>query len=129
MTTTETSTETPIQTSAVETTIEDYFTMWNEPDRAKRLEVIARAWAPGARYVDPLSVVAGHDGIADMVEGVRVQFPGATLQRTTDVDTHHNVVKFGWSATGPDGDVLVGGTDVGVLTDDGRLSAVAGFFS
>jgi hypothetical protein len=64
-----------------------------------------------------------------MVDGVRAQFPGATLQRTSDIDAHHNVAKFGWSATGADGAVIVAGTDVCVLADDGRLTAIAGFFS
>ncbi len=117
------------ESASIETTVDDYIVAWNEPDRAKRLEVIARAVAPGSRYVDPLSDVTGHDEIADMVDGVRAQFPGATLRRTTDVDAHHNVVMFGWNVTGPDGEVLVGGTDVGVLAEDGRLSAIAGFFS
>lgn len=126
MTTTET---TSIETASTETMIDTYFAMWNEPDRAKRLEVIAEAWAPDSHYVDPLSDVTGHDGLADMVDNVRTQFPGATLQRTTDIDAHHNVVKFGWNATGSDGEVIVAGTDVGVLAETGRLTAIAGFFT
>lgn len=122
MTTTETSTN-------LDQTIDTYFAMWNEADRTKRLAVIAEAWADDAHYVDPLSDVTGHDGLADMVDAVRAQFPGATLQRTTDLDAHHNIVKFGWSATGPDGALIVAGTDVAIVAPDGRLSALAGFFS
>ena len=121
MTTTET-----IPTEAV---IDTYFAMWNEPDRAKRLELIAEAWTAEGHYVDPLSDVSGPDGLADMVDGVRAQFPGATLQRTGDIDAHHNVLRFPWSATGADGAVIVEGIDVCVLADDGRLSALAGFFN
>ena len=119
MTTTETTTDTVIDT---------YFAMWNEPDRAKRLAVIAETWTPECHYVDPLSDVNGYDGLADMVDGVRAQFPGATLQRTGDIDAHHNVLRFPWNATGPDGAVIVAGIDVCVLADDGRLTALAGFF-
>src|SRR4051812_49271803 len=117
---------TTTESTTIDTTIDTYFAMWNEPDRAKRLELIAQAWTPDGHYVDPLSDVTGPDGLADMVDGVRTQFPGATLQRTSDIDAHHNVVKFAWSATGPDGAVIVAGTDVAVLAD-GRLSALAGF--
>lgn len=120
-----TTTEAP----ATDRIIDTYFAMWNEPDRVKRLEVIAQAWAPTGHYVDPLSDVTGYEGLADMVDGVRAQFPGATLQRTSDLDAHHDVVKFSWNATGTDGAVIVGGTDVCVLADDGRLAAIAGFFS
>ena len=120
---------TTTETTSIDATIDTYFAMWNEPDRAKRLEVIARAWVPEARYVDPLSDATGNEAIADMVEGVRAQFTGATLQRTSDIDMHHNVAKFGWSATGEDGAVILAGTDVAVIGDDGRLTALAGFFS
>jgi hypothetical protein len=120
MTTTET-----IPTEAV---IDTYFAMWNEPDRAQRLKLIADAWVTDARYVDPLNDVSGHDGLADMVDAVRAQFPGATLQRTGELDAHHDLVRFPWNATGADGAVIVQGIDVVVLAPDGKLSALAGFF-
>lgn len=108
--------------------VDTYFAMWNEPDRAARLEVIAEAWTPECHYVDPVADVTGYDGLADMVDGVRAQFEGATLNRTGDIDAHHNVLRFPWSMTGTDGAVIVAGVDVCVLADDGRLQALAGFF-
>ena len=129
MTTTENATiQTTPSPQRVAQAIDTYFAMWNEADRATRLERIAEAWTADGHYVDPLSDVTGPDGLADMVDGVRTQFPGATLQRTSDIDAHHNVVRFGWSATGADGAVIITGTDVGVVADDGRLAAIAGFF-
>jgi hypothetical protein len=119
MTTTETT---------LDAVVDSYFAMWNEPDRTARLETIAHAWVPECHYVDPMSDVTGYEGIADMVDGVRAQFPGATLQRTGDIDAHHNVLRFPWSATGADGGVIVAGIDVCVLAEDGRLQALAGFF-
>lgn len=119
---------TTTDTGTIETTIDTYFAMWNEPDRAKRLEVIAQAWTADAHYVDPLSDVSGHDGLADMVEGVRDHYPGATLERTGPIDAHHNVVRFPWRAIAADGTEIVAGLDVAVLADDGRLQALAGFF-
>jgi hypothetical protein len=119
---------TTTETTATEAIIDSYFAMWNEADRGTRLEWIAEAWAPECHYVDPLSDVTGYDGLADMVEGVRAQFVGATLQRTGDIDAHHNVLRFPWNATGTDGAVIVNGIDVCVLGDDGRLQALAGFF-
>ncbi|HVM53945.1 MAG TPA: nuclear transport factor 2 family protein [Acidimicrobiales bacterium] len=119
---------TTTETTPIPTIIDTYFAMWNEADRDARLDLIARAWAPECHYVDPLSDVEGHEALADMVDGVRAQFPGATLQRTGDIDTHHNVLRFPWNAVGPDGTVIVEGIDVGMLADDGRLQAIAGFF-
>lgn len=108
--------------------VDSCFAMWNEADRTARLAHIAAAWAPECHYVDPLNDVTGYDALADMVEGVRAQFPGATLQRTGDIDAHHNVLRFPWSATGTDGAVIVAGIDVCVLAEDGRIQALAGFF-
>jgi hypothetical protein len=119
---------TTTETTTIEQTIDTYFAMWNEADRAKRLERIAEAWVADGHYVDPLSDVTGHEALADMVEGVRSQYPGATLQRTSDIDAHHNVARFGWSATGADGADIVDGIDVCVIAGDGKLQALAGFF-
>ena len=72
--------------------------------------------------------MTGHAGIVEMMEGVHAQFVGASLQRTGDIDAHHDLARFPWSATGADGAVIVAGLDVVVLADDGRISALAGFF-
>jgi ketosteroid isomerase-like protein len=119
---------TTTETTATTQLIDTYAAMWNEADRAKRLDLIAQVWADECHYVDPLSDVTGHEGLADMVEAVRAQFPGATIQRTGDIDQHHDVLRFPWSATGPDGALILNGLDVAVVAPDGRLSAIAGFF-
>ena len=119
---------TTTETTTTDQTIDTYFTAWNEPDRDARVALVAQAFTADGHYVDPLSDVAGTDGIADMMEGVRAQFPGATLQRTGDIDAHHNLLRFPWSATGADGAVIVVGIDVCVMADDGRVQALAGFF-
>ena len=90
MTTTET---TSTETTPTETTIGTYFAMWNEPDRAKRLEVIARAWAPELHYVDPLSDVTGHGGLADMVDTVRARIAGRGARHAQGAQTRHGDVQ------------------------------------
>jgi len=116
------------RTTTIETVVDEYFAMWNAEDRAERLEHAAKAWVADCHYVDPLSDVRGYDGLADMVEGVRGQYPGASLRRTSDIDAHHNVARFAWEAAAADGTTIVAGIDVVVLADDGRLQALAGFF-
>lgn len=117
-----------ITQNTTQSTIDTYFAMWNEPDRSKRLDVIAQAWTPDCRYVDPLSDVTGYEGLADMVEGVRSQYPGAKLELTGDVDAHHDVVRFPWRAFAEDGTDIVAGIDVAVIAEDGRFRSLAGFF-
>src|SRR4051794_4145347 len=108
--------------------VDTYFAAWNEPDRTARLALAAQVFTDDAHYVDPLSDVTGHDALVDMVDTVRGQFPGATLERTGEIDAHHNLLRFPWHAVGDDGSVIVAGLDVAVLAPDGRLTAVAGFF-
>ena len=119
---------TTTEITQLETTIDTYFAAWNEADRARRVELVGQSFSTDGHYVDPLSDVTGHDGIADMMEGVRAQFVGATLQRTGDIDAHHHLARFPWSATGADGAEIVAGIDVVVLGADGRIDALAGFF-
>jgi hypothetical protein len=119
---------TTTETTSLATVIDTYFAAWNEADASKRLDLVAASFADEAHYVDPLSDVTGHAGVVEMMEGVRAQFVGASLQRTGDIDPHHNLARFPWSATGADGAVIVAGIDVVVLADDGRISALAGFF-
>ena len=56
------------------------------------------------------------------------QFPGHHFQRTTEVDAHHQVLRYGWRLVSPQGAPVVEGIDVADLDVDGRLSRVVGFF-
>ena len=113
--------------SDVSTTVDTYFDMWNETDPDKRAELIEQAWSAGARYVDPVLEAEGHQGLSEMVAGVHAQFPGQRFERTSGIDTHHDLVRFAWQLGGPDG-VTVAGIDVGELDGDGRLRRITGFF-
>ena len=119
---------TTTESTSLDTVIDSYFGAWNEADGSARLELIAQSFTADAHYVDPMSDVTGHAAISEMMEGVRAQFVGATLQRTGDIDAHHHLARFPWSATGADGAVIVAGIDVVVLAEDGRVQALAGFF-
>jgi hypothetical protein len=101
--------------------------MWNEHDQDRRAELIREAWAEEGRYVDPLIEAEGHGQLHAMVDAVHSQYPGQAFRRTSAVDAHHEVVRFAWELAGPDG-VTVAGLDVGVLGDDRRFIAIAGFF-
>jgi SnoaL-like domain len=112
----------------VTTTVDRYIDMWNETDPARRAELIERTWVDDAHYVDPMLQADGHDGLSAMVAGVHEQFPGHRFRRTSAVDEHHGLVRFGWELADPDGAVTVAGIDVGIVADDGRLTRIAGFF-
>ena len=113
--------------SDVTKTVDTYLAMWNETDPSKRAKTIRTAWTDDGHYVDPLMESKGHEGLSAMVDGVQAQFPGSRFRRTSEVDTHHSLVRFAWELVGDDGNVVAGGIDIGVLADDGRFSRIAGF--
>jgi hypothetical protein len=89
---------------------------------------VQRAWADDGRWVDPPFEGQGHAEISRMVDGVHAQYPGARFRRVSAIDAHHDAVRYGWELVGPDGGVIVAGTDVGQLAADGRLKRISGFF-
>jgi hypothetical protein len=109
-------------------TIDTYFAMWNEEDGERRAGLVERAWAPGARYLDPMLDAGGHAALSEMVAAVHAQFPGHRFRRTSEVDAHHDQVRFTWELAAPDGTVTVAGVDVGELDAEGKLTRITGFF-
>ena len=115
-------------TSTLTDVVDAYIDMWNEEDADRRAELIRTAWADDARYRDPLLEADGHAGLGEMVVTVQGHYPGHRFRRTSGVDAHHDVARFGWELVAPDGAVVVAGVDVATLADDGRLRTILGFF-
>jgi hypothetical protein len=116
------------KTTDITAVVDAYVASWNEADAAKRAALVEKAWAPEARYVDPLLDLTGHEALGTLKDLIDQHYPGHTINRTGDVDAHHNVVRFAWEMVGPDGAAVVTGIDVGIVADDGRLQGIAGFF-
>ena len=116
-------------TSTLTDVVDTYIDMWNEEDADRRAELIRGAWTDDARYRDPLLEADGPAGLSEMVATVQDHYPGHRFRRTSGIDAHHDLARFGWELVAPDGGVFVAGVDVATLADDGRLRAIAGFFA
>jgi hypothetical protein len=104
-----------------------YIAAWNETDATRRHDLIARTYTEDATYVDPVFQSEGQEGIADMIAAAQAQFPGNRFRRVSEVDAHHDRIRFTWEL-GPEGSpALAGGVDFAVVEGD-RLRAVTGFF-
>ena len=114
--------------SYVRATIDAYLAAWNEPDAARRAELIAQVWTTDGRLIDPPMAAHGHAAISDMIAAVHAQFPGHRFRRASGIDTHHDQVRFAWELVSPAGAVVLSGLDVGELTAEGRLRRITGFF-
>ncbi len=104
-----------------------YLDCWNETDPAARRTLIDDAWAPGARYIDPLAEAYGRDAIDATIAAVQQQFPGLVFTLAGPVDAHHRQARFSWGL-GPEGaEPMVVGFDVAVTDEDSKIVSVLGF--
>jgi len=111
------------------TLIDTYIDTWNETDADARRVLIDKAWvADGACYRDPQLEADGLEGLGDMIATVQAHYPGHVMRRTSGVDVHRDVARFGWELVAPDGEVFVAGIDVATLAEDGRIRTITGFF-
>ena len=104
-----------------------YFAAWNETNAERRRALIAQTWADDASYVDPLMEGQGHAGIDAMIAAVQEQFAGHQFRQLGAVDAHHDRLRFSWELAPEGGAIVVGGTDFGLVADDGRLQTITGF--
>jgi hypothetical protein len=109
-------------------TVDAYLAAYGEPDAGRRAELIEQAWAPDGQLIDPPLTGEGHAGISEMAAAVQRQFAGHRFRRTSDVDAHHDHLRFAWELVAPDGSVALTGMDAGELAADGRLRRITGFF-
>jgi hypothetical protein len=107
--------------------IDRYIATWNETDAGRRRDLISRTWADTGSYLDPLMGGDGPAGIDTMIQSVQERFPGHRFCRTSDVDAHHDRVRFSWELAPVGGSALVSGVDFGVVAADGRLQTITGF--
>jgi hypothetical protein len=114
--------------SAVERVIDAYCAAWNEPDRARRREMLSAVWRAEATYTDPTAHVAGVDQLVAHIEKVLARRPGARVVRTSAVDAHHGFVRFAWRVVQTDGTLLPEGIDFAEVDNDGAIRGVVGFF-
>jgi hypothetical protein len=108
--------------------IDRYIAMWNATDAEDRRDLVAGAWTETASYVDPQMDGQGHDGIDAMVQAVQDRFPNHRFHRTSEVDAHNDRVRFAWELKAEGEAPLVRGVDFGVVSPDGRLQSITGFF-
>jgi SnoaL-like domain len=115
----------------LDTFIDQYVSMWHEPDPARRRQIVDALWAEDAEnYTRNLSV-RGRDEIIERVARAHEEWvasKGFVFRPAGNTDAHHNVVKFFWEmlakAGGP---IEARGLDIFVLGDDGRIRTLYQF--
>jgi hypothetical protein len=108
--------------------IDRYIAVWNETDATRRRALIEKTWTETATYLDPVLEGDRQAGIDTMIQQVQTRFPGHRFRRTSEVDAHHDRVRFTWELAPESGPAVVKGTDYGIVAADQRLQAITGFF-
>jgi uncharacterized protein YndB with AHSA1/START domain len=101
---------------------------WNEPDPARRVELLGSCLADGGRFRDPTAAVDGAGPLADHIGMVQRLAGGTRLVSRGAPESCHGVVRFGWAAVGPGEAVLATGTNVAGTDLDGRFRWLTGFW-
>jgi hypothetical protein len=115
-------------TPNVDTTVIDrYIAAWNEADAERRAALIDAALGADLWYRDPMLEADGREAFNAVLGAVQEQLPGHVLTRTSDVDAHHDVVRFSWALGVPGQPPTFAGIDVAKLDADGKLHRIVGF--
>jgi hypothetical protein len=114
---------------AVTETVDRYCEVWNEPDAARRKQLLGAIWGEGASYTDPTTHAPGAAALLEHVGRARERWPGAKVRRSSAVDMHHGVARFAWDVTKPDGAQAAHGIDIVFFSPDStKILRIIGFF-
>ncbi len=107
--------------------LQNYFKMWNEIDPNLMRAYLDKAVALDCIWIDPQNSHIGRNGLEKNVRHFRSNFPDATLDICSNVDSHHRLYRYDWKIKTGD-KLLIEGFDVTVLNEEGMIERVCGFF-
>jgi hypothetical protein len=108
--------------------IDRYCAAWNEPDRDRRLAMLADVTTAGMRYIDPGVTISGRDALSAHIDRIQLRYPDSVIVRTTQIDLHHGFARFGWKKVLSDGSSLAESIDVVEFDEDRAIKLIVGFF-
>lgn len=117
----------PVLTPARAAAIDAYVAAWNETDAEARAALLAAGTGADLWYRDPMLEADGRDAFDDVLGAVQEQLPGHVLTRTSEIDAHHDLVRFNWALGAPGQDPVFAGVDVAKTDADGKLHRIIGF--
>ncbi|RKE37423.1 SnoaL-like protein [Paraburkholderia sp. BL23I1N1] len=103
-----------------------YAATWSR-DSDARVGELAACLADDVTYCDPNGPIEGRLAISAYMSDFQQSVPGGTFRIRTLLH-HHDRTLAHWSLHGPDNSTLQTGTSFGLLSDDGRLRSITGFF-
>lgn len=109
--------------------IDGYFALWAEKDSATRRRLLDSLAAPDLIFQDRFGCTQGRDDLDAHVAASQMHMPGVTLRRSGEPRHCQGTAIADWEAYAPDGKTLARGSNVFVMSPDGRIARVVGFWS
>lgn len=103
-----------------------YAAIWSTGE-GKREAELAACLADDVTYCDPNGLIEGRAALSAYMGGFQQSMPGASF-KIRSVLHHHDRSLANWSMIGVGGETMQNGTSFGLLTSDGRLGRISGFF-
>ena len=109
-----------------ESILERYTLAWNEHDPARRRELAAQLYAPGASYANQGN---GYRGLDEVVQAITRNYDGFlskgfTFEVADGAAGHHDAVRVPWRMLAPDGaTVAAAGMQFLILNDSGLVAS------
>lgn len=106
-----------------------WFEAWTIPGDEARLAAFASITTPDVTFRDRHSLLEGAGDLSAHAAAAQRFRPGIRMRRTGEVRHCQGMLLVDWSAAGADGAECVKGTNVYVLSPDGRIASATGFVS
>jgi hypothetical protein len=103
-----------------------YAAIWSL-DSELRAEELAACLTDDVTYCDPNGLIEGPSALSTYMGGFQQSVPGGAF-RIRAVLHHHDRMLALWTLQGSDGSALQTGASFGLLSQDGRLRTITGFF-
>ena len=107
---------------------DQWFAGWSEPDAARRQAAIERIVTPEVTMRDRFSAIEGLPEVLAHLAAVHHFMAGTTMTREGEVRQCQGMAIADWIAKAADGQERGRGTNVFVLSADGRVESVTGFW-
>lgn len=111
------------------TLVDRWFAAWNDPDPIRRRDGIEAIAAPDVRFKDRFGLTGGVEELLGHIAAVHQFMPGLRLERQGETRHCQGLVLADWAAIGQDGATKARGTNAFLLSAEGRIAAVTGFWS
>ncbi len=104
-----------------------YAAIWSAPESIRTAE-LAACLSDAVTYCDPNGLIESREALSAYMGGFQLSAPPGSAFRIGSVHHHNGRTLAHWALHGPDDAILQRGTSFGVLSEDGRLLAITGFF-